>query len=72
MLTRRGDAVATQENVLQESVLMVNDNATRVHDARNDLDSTAEHFGGDDAVRESEEYKAAMALLQEVAAALDG
>lgn len=64
--------MVTQENVLQESVLMVNDNATRVHDARNDLDSTVDHFEDDDAVRASEEYTAAKALLAEVAAALDG
>jgi len=51
--------------------MMVHDNATRLIDARNDLESTVKHFELDDGVRESEELVAARALLEEVRAGLE-
>ena len=50
--------------------MMVHYNATRLIDARNDLESTVKHFELDDGVRESEELVAARALLEEVRAGL--
>ena len=58
--------VDAQENVLEESEMMVKDNATRVHDAYDSLAATTEHFEGDAEVTMSEEYKLALDLMAEV------
>ena len=58
--------VDAQENVLEESEMMVKDNATRVHDAYDSLAATTEHFEGDAEVTMSEEYKLALELMAEV------
>ena len=59
-----------QENVLEESEMMVKDNATRLHDAYDSLTVTTEHFESDPEVTMSEEYKSALELVAEVDAAL--
>jgi len=62
--------VLAQENVLEESEMMVKDNATRLHDAYDSLTATTEHFEADPEVKMSEEYKSALELVAEVDAAL--
>lgn len=52
--------------MLEESEMMVKDNATRVHDAYDSLAATTEHFEGDAEVTMSEEYKLALELMAEV------
>ena len=59
-----------KENVLRESEMMVQDNATRLEDAYNALTVTSERFAHDGLVKASSEYEAAAALLKEVEAAL--
>lgn len=67
---RCGRRAGTQENVLEESAMMVQDNATRLHDALGSLQVTVEHFESDAMVEASEEYAAAVVLLKEVEDAL--
>ena len=50
--------------------MMVQDNATRLHDALGSLQVTVEHFESDAMVEASEEYVAAVVLLKEVEDAL--
>lgn len=56
--------------MLEESAMMVQDNATRLHDALGSLQVTVEHFESDAMVKASEEYAAAVVLLKEVEDAL--
>jgi GrpB-like predicted nucleotidyltransferase (UPF0157 family) len=56
--------------VLEESAMMVQDNATRLHDALGSLKVTVEHFGSEPVVEASEEYAAAVILLKEVEGAM--